>query len=48
MPNLTPFLWYENQAEDAMNLYLSIFLRTPGCSESTGGVRERPFPREPC
>ena len=25
MPNLTPFLWYENQAEDAMNFYLSIF-----------------------
>ena len=25
MPTITPFLWYDNQAEDAMNLYASIF-----------------------
>ncbi|HZT96823.1 MAG TPA: VOC family protein [Chloroflexota bacterium] len=25
MPTLTPFLWFEDQAEDAMNFYLSIF-----------------------
>lgn len=25
MPTITPFLWYDNQAEDAMALYTSIF-----------------------
>ncbi len=25
MPTITPFLWYDNQAEEAMNLYASIF-----------------------
>ena len=25
MPQITPFLWYDSQAEEAMNFYLSIF-----------------------
>lgn len=25
MPKITPFLWFENQAEEAANFYLSIF-----------------------
>ena len=25
MPSITPFLWFENNAEDAMNYYISIF-----------------------
>jgi len=25
MPKITPFLWFDNQAEDAMNYYVSIF-----------------------
>jgi predicted 3-demethylubiquinone-9 3-methyltransferase (glyoxalase superfamily) len=25
MPTMTPFLWYDTQAEEAMNLYASIF-----------------------
>jgi predicted 3-demethylubiquinone-9 3-methyltransferase (glyoxalase superfamily) len=25
MPTITPFLWFDNQAEDAMNHYISIF-----------------------
>jgi len=25
MPKITPFLWYDTQAEEAMNLYTSIF-----------------------
>ena len=25
MPTLTPFLWFDNQAEDAMNFYGSVF-----------------------
>lgn len=25
MPTITPFLWYDHQAEEAMNYYLSIF-----------------------
>lgn len=24
-PRVTPFLWFSNQAEDAVNFYLSIF-----------------------
>ena len=28
MPTITPFLWYDNQAEDAMDLYTSIFKNT--------------------
>ena len=25
MPKITPFLWFDTQAEEAMNLYASIF-----------------------
>ncbi len=25
MPKITPFLWFDNQAEEAMNLYVSLF-----------------------
>jgi predicted 3-demethylubiquinone-9 3-methyltransferase (glyoxalase superfamily) len=25
MPKITPFLWFDNQAEEAINLYVSIF-----------------------
>lgn len=25
MPKITPFLWFDDQAEEAMNFYLSIF-----------------------
>ena len=25
MPTITPFLWFDTQAEEAMNLYVSIF-----------------------
>jgi predicted 3-demethylubiquinone-9 3-methyltransferase (glyoxalase superfamily) len=28
MPTVTPFLWFDTQAEDAMNLYVSIFKRS--------------------
>jgi predicted 3-demethylubiquinone-9 3-methyltransferase (glyoxalase superfamily) len=28
MPTITPFLWYDTQAEEAMNLYASIFRRS--------------------
>ena len=28
MPTVTPFLWFDNQAEDAMNFYASIFPRS--------------------
>ncbi|RYG52845.1 MAG: VOC family protein, partial [Chitinophagaceae bacterium] len=24
-PKVTPFLWFDNQAEEAMNFYVSIF-----------------------
>ena len=25
MPKITPFLWYDGQAEEAVNFYVSIF-----------------------
>jgi predicted 3-demethylubiquinone-9 3-methyltransferase (glyoxalase superfamily) len=28
MPTITPFLWFDSQAEDAMNFYTSIFKRS--------------------
>lgn len=28
MPTITPFLWFDSQAEEAMNLYVSIFKRS--------------------
>jgi predicted 3-demethylubiquinone-9 3-methyltransferase (glyoxalase superfamily) len=28
MPTITPFLWFDTQAEEAMNLYLSVFERS--------------------
>ncbi len=28
MPTITPFLWFDTQAEDAMNFYSSIFKRS--------------------
>jgi predicted 3-demethylubiquinone-9 3-methyltransferase (glyoxalase superfamily) len=28
MPTITPFLWFNTQAEEAMNLYVSIFKRS--------------------
>jgi predicted 3-demethylubiquinone-9 3-methyltransferase (glyoxalase superfamily) len=28
MPSITPFLWFDTQAEEAMNLYTSIFKRS--------------------
>ena len=28
MPTITPFLWYDTQAEEAMNFYVSIFGRS--------------------
>ena len=28
MPTVTPFLWFDTQAEEAMNLYVSIFPRS--------------------
>ena len=34
MPTITPFLWFDNQAEEAMNLYASIFSRSKVLSVS--------------
>ena len=34
MPTITPFLWFDSQAEEAMNFYKSIFERTKVLSVS--------------
>lgn len=44
MPKITPFLWFDNQAEEAMNFYTSIFRNskvlsvTPGPNETFTAV----------
>ncbi len=30
MPTITPFLWFDSQAEEAMNFYISIFFELEG------------------
>ena len=37
MPAITPFLWFESQAEEATNLYTSIFKRSKAISVSRAG-----------
>ena len=36
MPKITPFLWFNDQAEEAMNFYVSIFKNSKvGASPAT-------------
>jgi predicted 3-demethylubiquinone-9 3-methyltransferase (glyoxalase superfamily) len=37
MPTITPFLWFDTQAEEAMNLYISIFKRSKVVSVNRAG-----------
>jgi predicted 3-demethylubiquinone-9 3-methyltransferase (glyoxalase superfamily) len=45
-PRITPFLWFDNNAEEAVNLYLSVFknsklvevLRHPSTGEAPGSI----------
>ena len=37
MPTITPFLWFENQAEQAMQHYLSIFKHGKAINVSRNG-----------
>lgn len=54
MPKITPFLWYNNQAEEAMNLYVSIFrnskpgriTRSPAAPPGSNGVMSVSFELE--
>ena len=39
MPSITPFLWYDSQAEEAMNLYTSIFPHAKAGNVSRAGDR---------
>lgn len=39
MPSITPFLWFDTQAEEAMNLYTSIFTRSKVVSINRAGGR---------
>jgi predicted 3-demethylubiquinone-9 3-methyltransferase (glyoxalase superfamily) len=54
MPKITPFLWYNTQAEEAMNLYTSIFknskagriTRSPAAPPGSNGVMSVTFELE--
>lgn len=37
MPTITPFLWFDTQAEEAMNLYVSIFPQSKVISVNRAG-----------
>jgi predicted 3-demethylubiquinone-9 3-methyltransferase (glyoxalase superfamily) len=37
MPAITPFLWFESQAEEATNFYTSVFKRSKSISVSRAG-----------
>ena len=39
MPSITPFLWFDTQAEDAMHLYTSVFKRSKVISVNRAGGR---------
>ncbi len=39
MPTVTPFLWFDTQAEEAMNLYTSVFPRSRVLSVNRGQGR---------
>lgn len=39
MPTITPFLWFEHQAEEAMQYYLSIFRNSKPISVNKAGDR---------
>src|SRR5262245_51046963 len=39
MPTITPFLWFDTQAEDAMSLYTSIFKNSKVLSVNRAGGR---------
>src|SRR5512138_1685241 len=48
MQKITPFLWFDNQAEEAMNFYMSIFKKSKVISvapyeEEEPGVKETPM-----
>lgn len=36
MQKIVPFLWYDNQAEEAANLYVSVFTSRPGSASAAG------------
>jgi predicted 3-demethylubiquinone-9 3-methyltransferase (glyoxalase superfamily) len=37
MPRITPFLWFDHQAEEAANFYVSVFSSAPGRKNSKVG-----------
>jgi len=51
MPKVTPFLWFDDQAEEAAELYVSVFNERPGSSgdsEILGSrATARPGPTRP-
>jgi predicted 3-demethylubiquinone-9 3-methyltransferase (glyoxalase superfamily) len=50
MQKITPFLWFEGNAEEAINFYASIFkiskIRSIHCGGKTGGVMGGTFQLE--
>jgi predicted 3-demethylubiquinone-9 3-methyltransferase (glyoxalase superfamily) len=43
MQKITPFLWFNNQAEEAVNFYVSIFKNSKVLTRSTSRGSRRPM-----
>jgi predicted 3-demethylubiquinone-9 3-methyltransferase (glyoxalase superfamily) len=38
MEKIVPFLWFDDQAEEAANFYVSVFSKRPGAGTSRSGT----------
>jgi predicted 3-demethylubiquinone-9 3-methyltransferase (glyoxalase superfamily) len=47
MQKITPSLWFENQCEEAMNLYVSVFNSSPAKKVESKIVSIKRYPNEP-
>ena len=46
MQKITPFLWFDNQAEEAMNFYVSVFSGSPAKKSESKIVNIKRYPKE--
>jgi predicted 3-demethylubiquinone-9 3-methyltransferase (glyoxalase superfamily) len=47
MQKITPFLWFDNQAEEAMNFYVSVFSGLPAKKAESKIVNIKRYPKGP-
>jgi len=47
MQKITPFLWFDTQAEEAMNFYVAVFKNSPGKKSGSKVVSIKRYPQGP-